>query len=154
MSFYIIFGHTLTKTGKISRELKTRLDLFLKKDNLISKIIVSGGNVAKVAHTEAFQMKQYLVLNGVHKDRIISESKSNNTFENIKFSLDLIFNSREKNIKKQKINKKNVDNKTNFKRKITLKMVSSKKHYNKIKSLARSYINKSNLKNKIIINYL
>lgn len=154
MSFYIIFGHRLTKTGKISQELKTRLDLFLKKDNLVSKIIVSGGNVAKVAHTEAFKMKQYLMLNGVNKDRIISESKSISTFENIKFSLNLILHSREKNIKKQKINKKNLDNKTNFKRKITLNMVSSKEHYSKIKKLVNIYINKSNLKNKININYL
>lgn len=44
--------------------------------------------------------------------------------------------------------------KTNFKRKITLKMVSSKKHYHKIKSLVHNYINKSNLKNKINIKYL
>ena len=92
------------------------------------------------------------MLNGVNKDRIISESKSISTFENIKFSLNFIFNLREKNIKKNIKLQKKINNK--HKIKITLNMVSSKEHYSKIKKLVDIYINKSNLKNKININYL
>ncbi|MEG0283843.1 MAG: YdcF family protein [Erysipelotrichales bacterium] len=54
------------------------------------KIIVSGGQGLDEAYSEALVMKNYLVKKGIPEKQIISESNSTNTFENFKFSKELI----------------------------------------------------------------
>ena len=104
MKVFLILGNKLEKNCKISSILKKRLQCFLKIDDGVSKVIVSGGNVAKEKHTEAFIMRKYLInkeLNGVKNvddKRILLENKSKDTYENIYFSLKVLRKlSREKN---------------------------------------------------------
>ena len=59
-------------------------------ENKDIKVIVSGGQGADELIPEAEAMKRYLIDNGIAENRIILEDKSTSTFENLKFSLDLI----------------------------------------------------------------
>ncbi len=52
--------------------------------------VVSGGQGADEAYTEAYVMKQYLIGQGIAPERIYEESSSTDTRENIRFSLQLI----------------------------------------------------------------
>ena len=52
--------------------------------------IVSGGQGEDEICTEASVMKRYLVEQGIDPDRIYEESASTSTFENVKFSRDII----------------------------------------------------------------
>jgi len=92
---------------KISYILEERL----KKPKY--NIIVSGGKLDKNKITEASVMKKYLIKNGIPKDKIISESRSKDTDENIRFSYNIIVKHKVKNII----------------------IISSKSHYPKIKKI-------------------
>lgn len=59
-------------------------------DNKDVKVVVSGGQGINEDIPEAHAMENYLVKNGIDKDRIIIEDKSTSTFENLKLSLDII----------------------------------------------------------------
>ena len=61
---YVIPGKKLNKQSKISLDLKKRLDFCIKKYKKGDFIIVSGGNIAKTTHTEAYMMKKYLIEEG------------------------------------------------------------------------------------------
>lgn len=54
------------------------------------KVVVSGGQGADEDVSEGYAMSRYLIENGIDRDRIIIEDKSTSTFENLKFSLDKI----------------------------------------------------------------
>ncbi len=49
-------------------------------------MVVSGGKGSGEKITEAKAMKDYLIKNGIDKNRIIEEDKSTNTYENFKYS--------------------------------------------------------------------
>ena len=101
MNIIIILGEKLPKDGHINKVLQNRLDTaFQLYQN--SLIIVSGGRVQKECiHTEAYVMKKYLIDNyQIPLDRIITESKSQNTIENAKYTFKIIH---QKNIKFDKI---------------------------------------------------
>lgn len=72
----------------LEERLKVAHDYLL--DNQDIKVIVSGGQGPDEKFSEAYAMSQYLLDKGVEKERIILEDKSRNTFENLKFSLDKI----------------------------------------------------------------
>lgn len=77
---------------KPSRMLRRRLDAGYKalekhKDTIC---IVSGGQGSNEKISEALAMKNYLVEKGIEEDRIILEDKSTSTYENIKFTLDIL----------------------------------------------------------------
>ena len=75
-----------------SRMLADRLRAaahYLEK-NPDSVCIVSGGQGADEAYTEAFVMQQYLLGLGIDSSRILVEDQSRNTFENIQFSKAII----------------------------------------------------------------
>ncbi len=65
----------------------------LYKEGLLEKIIVTGGrgylNKDRVT-PEAVKMQNYLVEKGIPKKDILLEDKARSTFENIKYSLELI----------------------------------------------------------------
>jgi uncharacterized SAM-binding protein YcdF (DUF218 family) len=84
---YLILGYS--HKNEIHPILKKRLDLFIKLYKIGDKVILSGGNPNKNAHTEAFMMSQYLRQTIPKKD-IIIENKSVSTKENINFSLKFI----------------------------------------------------------------
>ena len=54
------------------------------------KFVVSGGKGNDEVISEAEAMKRYLLLNGISEKDILIENKSKNTYENIKFSNNLI----------------------------------------------------------------
>lgn len=88
----IILGAKVNEDG-ISKTLKRRLDKAIEYYNTnknINNIIVSGGQGSDEVVTEALAMKNYLVKNGVSKDKIIMEDKATTTLENIIFSKKII----------------------------------------------------------------
>lgn len=96
MNLIVILGEKLPKNGYVSKILQNRLDkAFQLYQN--SLIIVSGGHVQKECiHTEAYVMKKYLIDKyQIPRDRIITETKSQNTIENAKYILKII---KQKNI--------------------------------------------------------
>lgn len=90
MKIIIILGYKLLKNGNMSNILIKRLNKAIKiyKENDI--FVVSGGKAQKTLHTEAYMMKKYIE-NIIPKAKIISESKSKSTKENIKY-IDPIIN--------------------------------------------------------------
>ena len=54
------------------------------------KIVVSGGRGSGERITEAEAMKRFLIKHGVSKNQIIKEEKSTNTFENMKFTTQIL----------------------------------------------------------------
>ena len=101
MNLIVVLGEKLPKNGQVSKILQNRLDkaFQLYKNSLI---IVSGGRVQKECiHTEAYVMKKYLIDKyQTPLDRIITESKSQNTIENSKYTLKII---KQQNIQFDKI---------------------------------------------------
>ena len=89
MKIILILGNRLSKSGKMTKILKERLDKAIKYYNKNDVFLVSGGNIAKAKHTEAYMMKKYLLKN-LPNAKIITESKSISTKENIKFSKNIL----------------------------------------------------------------
>lgn len=80
------------KDGRPSLMLKRRLDaayeyLSVNEDVMV---IVSGGKGEDELISEAQCMKEYLVGRGISDERIIMEDKSESTYENLKFSYEII----------------------------------------------------------------
>lgn len=77
---------------KISLPLKLRLDAAIDyhKKNPHALIVVTGGQGPQEAMTEGKAMADYLVSNGVLKDRIIKEEKATSTQENMKYSKEIL----------------------------------------------------------------
>ncbi len=106
-SFLIIYGKSDTVTynedavivlgaavhGKTpSLTLKRRLDKAAEyhTQNPYAIIIVSGGQGAQEEITEAEAMKIYLIEQGVASDKIIKEENATSTYENFKFSKEIL----------------------------------------------------------------
>lgn len=79
-----------------SNALKKRLDCAAEylRENPSTKVIVSGGQGTGEDITEALAMERYLLEKGIERGRILQESRSVNTRENIRFSSAYI-NSKE-----------------------------------------------------------
>ena len=77
---------------KPSLTLTKRLDKDVEyhKRNPNAIIVVSGGQGAQEDCTEAEGMRDYLVDNGVNHDIIIEESNATSTYENFKFSKEIL----------------------------------------------------------------
>ena len=75
-----------------SRHLAKRLDKALEyhEKNPDALILVSGGKGTQESVTEASAMSRYLIQRGVPEDKIIMEEAAASTFENFKFSLNII----------------------------------------------------------------
>lgn len=76
---------------KPSVSLKNRLDvacMYLHSHSHV-KVIVSGGQGEDEDIPEAHSMRNYLMAHGVEEHRILMEDRSTNTYENLKFSMDL-----------------------------------------------------------------
>ena len=89
---YLLILGARVRGEAVSLPLKLRLDKGY--DYLVkfpqAKVIVSGGQGPGEDITEALAMKRYLVAKGINAKRIIMEDKSTSTFENIKFSREII----------------------------------------------------------------
>ena len=87
----IILGCKVMPSGVPSLTLKDRLDealAYLKGNEML--IVVSGGQGVDESVSEAESMAEYLIANGVSKEHIIIEDNAKNTFENVKFSVELL----------------------------------------------------------------
>ena len=102
----IILGCQIRKDGTLTPLLKSRVDRAIEfskmqKEKTGKNIIFlpSGGKGMDEVISEADAMKKYLIDSGINEENIVVENKSKNTFENIKFSNDIIM----KKIKDAKI---------------------------------------------------
>lgn len=77
-----------TPSRMLARRLDSAYDFIEKNDNVIC--IVSGGKGDDEKIPEALAMKNYLVEKGIDPDKIIMEDKSCNTYENMKFSAEIL----------------------------------------------------------------
>ena len=77
---------------RVSLTLKLRLDAALEylEHSPNTAVIVSGGKGDGENISEAEAMKRYLVSHGVDEGRIITEDKSTSTWENFKFSKEIL----------------------------------------------------------------
>lgn len=95
--YIIILGCQMKKDGTLTKLLKGRVDRAIEfskmqKDNTNKDIIFipSGGKGNDEIISESLAMKNYLLKQGIKEENILMEDKSKNTFENIKFSNELI----------------------------------------------------------------
>ncbi len=89
--YMIILGAKVN--GEVpSLALQYRIDAAVEyaKKNEDTILIVSGGQGPGEDITEAEAMKRALVKKGIHESRILLEDRSTSTYENIKFSKELI----------------------------------------------------------------
>ena len=80
------------KEGRPSLMLKRRLNCAYKylSEHESVNVIVSGGQGNDEVISEALCMKNYLIEKGISPERIFMEDKSVNTYENLKFSKNII----------------------------------------------------------------
>ncbi len=89
----IVLGNYLNDDGSLSLINRERCFHALKvlKGRQSALLILSGGKAnGKAPHSEAEAMRQYFLSYGVSENLIITESQSKNTFENVKFCMDII----------------------------------------------------------------
>ena len=95
--FIVILGCKMKKDGTLTNLLKGRVDRAIEFRNMQKEhtgkdliFVPSGGQGNDESIPEAQAMKNYLLENGIKENEILIENKSKNTFENIKFSNQLI----------------------------------------------------------------
>ena len=97
VDFLIILGCGLRSDGTPTPLLRGRIERALAFDEKQREqtgreltFIASGGQGADEAVAESTAIKRYLIGRGVPESRIIEENRSTNTFENMKFSDEII----------------------------------------------------------------
>ncbi|MDR0531950.1 MAG: YdcF family protein [Oscillospiraceae bacterium] len=95
--YIIILGCGLKKDGAASPLLAARIDRALrfyrkqeKKGIPPPKLICSGGQGSDEMRPEAEAMAEYALLQGIPQDHIITEAKSVNTMQNMRFSKEIM----------------------------------------------------------------
>lgn len=88
--FIVVLGAQVQGDGP-SLTLRKRLDRTLEflQEHPDKTVIVSGGQGADEAHTEASVMAQYLLARGARPAQVIEEDQASNTRENLLFSAAL-----------------------------------------------------------------
>lgn len=96
LKYIIVLGAGLID-GRVSPILAGRIDraITVYHRNPDSQLIMSGGRGPDEPHPEAHAMKQYALQQGIPAEDIILEEHSSNTFENLKFSADLMTETNE-----------------------------------------------------------
>lgn len=91
IEYVIILGSGL-KGSQLSIILQQRVDTGIAylKQHPHMPVIVSGGQGPGEDIPEAEAMSRYLVHQGIDQNRIIQENRSTSTFENLKFSQDIL----------------------------------------------------------------
>lgn len=87
---YVLVLGAKANNGKLSKTLINRLDTTIEYLNKhkTAKAVLCGGKENNNEFSQAEYMQKYLIEKGIDKDRLILETKSKNTFENIKFALE------------------------------------------------------------------
>ena len=101
--YIIILGCKVMSNGALTPLLKGRVDKAIEfgkkqfeENNKKIIYIPSGGQGEDEITSEAEAMQKYLVKQGIEKNQIIIENKSSNTYENIKYSKEIIDNKNKK----------------------------------------------------------
>ena len=96
--FLIVLGCGLKPDGTPTPLLQGRLDRALdfyerqiKETGKVLTFITSGGRGADEVNSESAAMKRYLLERGVPAERIIEEDRSTDTFENMRYSKEKIW---------------------------------------------------------------
>lgn len=91
LDYLVVLGAQMKESGP-SRALQYRLDAACRylEENENTKAIVSGGQGSDEHISEARGMYDYLTEQGIRKDRIILEDRSENTFQNLTFSAEFL----------------------------------------------------------------
>ena len=96
--YVIILGCGIRKEGTLTPLLKARVDAAVSfearqydKTGKHAKFVPSGGQGPNEVISESLAMTNYLKEIGIPEDRIIMEDKSINTWQNIKYSRDKIW---------------------------------------------------------------
>ena len=88
----IVFGAAVGKgsipSAALERRVKKAADLYNAK--YVTTLILSGGKGSEWQESEAAVMRKVAMLNGVDPDDIVLEEESTSTFENLKFSGELV----------------------------------------------------------------
>ena len=95
--YMIILGCGICGDGTPTPLLRSRIDRALafcreqeEKTGRAPVLITSGGKGSDEMISESASMKQYLLERGVPEEQILEENRSTSTFENMKFSKELI----------------------------------------------------------------
>ena len=87
---YVLVLGAKANNGNLSKTLINRLDTtveYLNKHKK-AKAILCGGKENNNELSQAEYMQKYLIEKGIAKERLITETGSKNTYENIKFALE------------------------------------------------------------------
>ena len=95
--YMIVLGCRIREDGSLTPLLKARVDKAMEfavnqkeKTGKTPIFVVSGGKGSDEIISEADAMKNYLLESGIDDGRILAETKSQSTTENIRFSVELI----------------------------------------------------------------
>ena len=95
--YMIVLGCRIREDGSLTPLLKARVDKAMEfavnqkeKTGKSPIFVVSGGKGSDEIISEADAMKNYLLESGIDDGRILAETKSQSTTENIRFSVELI----------------------------------------------------------------
>ena len=95
--FVIILGSQIRKDGSITPLLKARVDKAIEfakeqqeKTNKRIVFVPSGGKGEDEITSEAEVMKKYLIERGINPEDILVENKATNTYQNMKYSKEMI----------------------------------------------------------------
>ena len=96
--YMIILGCGIREDGTPTPLLRSRIDRALafcreqeEKTGRAPVLITSGGKGNDEVISESASMKQYLLEQGVPEEQILEEDRSTNTFENMKYSKEIIW---------------------------------------------------------------
>ena len=92
LDYVVVLGAQIYDDGSPSPVLRYRLDAALAylRDNPRTRVVVSGGQGPNEPYPEAEGMAAYLQERGIDSERILKESKSVNTLQNVTFSQKLM----------------------------------------------------------------
>ncbi len=97
IDYMIILGCALKKDGTPAPILQSRIDRALafyerqkRETGHQMKFITSGGKGSDEKNSESASMKRYLTEHGVPEELIIEEDRSRDTFENMKYSKEIL----------------------------------------------------------------
>lgn len=75
-------------TTALQKRLNAAIEYYEENPDVI--IVVTGGQGPQEDITEALAMERYLMANGIPQDNIIKEEKATSTYENFKYSKELL----------------------------------------------------------------
>jgi len=91
MDALVVLGHALETDGSMAETLVKRVDfavdLYRKG---ISNLLIMSGGLPVNERTEAQNMKEYAVSQGIDAERILIEDQSINTYENAEYTKEIL----------------------------------------------------------------